>query len=214
MNDIEGFILAGGASSRMGEDKSLLRLGGLTFVEIIADAIRPVAVRVSLVSSRPDAKAHALPVVADIFKGRGAIGGLHAALAGCEAGWALIVSCDLPFVTTQLFARLASLRGDATDAVAPLQSDGRQQPLCALYEVATCRTVAEELIRADELRPRELLRRVRTRWVAFDELSDLAGSSLFFRNVNTPEEYECARDEVGGQRSEVREKNHLPASDL
>jgi molybdopterin-guanine dinucleotide biosynthesis protein A len=204
MSDIEGFILAGGASSRMGEDKSLLRLGERSFVEIITDALRPVASRVSLVSLRPGAAAHGLPVIADVFESRGAIGGLHAALAACKARWALVVSCDLPFVTTELFTRLASLRGDETDAVAPLQNDGRQQPLCALYAATTCRAVAEELIRADELRPRELLRRVRTRWAAFDELSDLAGSSLFFRNVNTPDDYRQARDAVRGQRSEVR----------
>jgi len=192
MPNIEGFILAGGASSRMGEDKSRMLLGGRTFVEIIADALRPVASSVSLVSSRPEASAHGLPVVQDVFDGRGAIGGLHTALARCEARWALVVSCDLPFVTPELFARLASLLCDETDAVAPLQNDGRQQPLCSLYAVAPCRATAEELIRADELRPRELLRRVRTRWVAFHELSDLTGSALFFHNVNTPEDYKLA----------------------
>lgn len=189
----------------MGGDKSRLRLGGRTFVEIVADALRPVAGCVSLISSRPDAASHALPVIADVFERRGAIGGLHAALARCEARWAFIVSCDLPFVTTQLLERLARLRGDETDAVAPLQDDGREQPLCALYAVATCRAMAEELISAGELRPRELLRRVRTRWVAFNELSVLAGSTLFFQNVNTPEEYECAIrvDEERGRGSGV-----------
>lgn len=176
----------------MGVDKSRLRLGGQTFVEIIAGALRPVVGRVSLISSRPDAESHALPVVADVFKGRGAIGGLHAALARCETRWALIVSCDLPFVTTELLARLARLRGDETDAVAPLQDDGREQPLCALYAVATCRAMTVKLISAGELRPREMLRRVRTRWVAFNELSGLAGSAHFFRNVNTPDDYEHA----------------------
>jgi molybdenum cofactor guanylyltransferase len=192
MAEIEGFILTGGTSSRMGEDKSRLRLGGRTFVEMVAGALRPVVEKVSVVSSRQGAAAHGLPVVSDLFEGRGAIGGLHAALAVCKARWALVVSCDLPFVTTELFARLARLRGDATDAVAPIQNDGRQQPLCAFYVAETCGAVAEELIRAGELRPRELLRRVRTRWAAFEELSDLAGSSLFFRNVNTPNDYEQA----------------------
>ena len=70
MNDIEGFILAGGASSRMGEDKSRLRLGGRTFVERIADALRTVTARVRLVSSRPDAGSHGLPVLRDEHEGR------------------------------------------------------------------------------------------------------------------------------------------------
>jgi len=201
MTDIEGFILTGGASSRMGADKSLLRLGGRTFVELAADALGPVARGVRVVGSRPGTREHGLPVVRDVYENLGALGGLHAALSACGARWAAVVSCDLPFVTAGLFARLADLRRGECDAVAPVQEDGRPQPLCALYAAAACRAVAEELIRAGELRPRVLLGRVRTRWVAFEELADLPGSANFFRNVNTPSEYEEAkrlRLEVGG----------------
>jgi molybdopterin-guanine dinucleotide biosynthesis protein A len=191
-DDIEGFILAGGLSSRMGADKSQLRLGGRTFVELAAVALGAVARVVSVVGSRPGVGAHGLPVVRDVYEGVGAIGGLHAALSACGARWAAVVSCDLPFADGGLLARLASLRREESEAVAPLQEDGRPQPLCALYAAAECRAVAEELIRAGELRPRALLRRVRTRWVTFEELSDLKGSPLFFTNVNTPSEYERA----------------------
>src|SRR6185436_20083517 len=102
---------------------------------------------------------------------------------------------DLPFVTRELFERLASLCGDEVDAVAPLQDDGRPQPLCALYAAARCLDAAEKLIRAGELRPRVLLQTVRTRWVTFAELSDLEGSQLFFRNLNTPADYQAAVEE-------------------
>ena len=193
MTDIEGFILAGGASSRMGADKSLLRLGGRTFVELAADALGPVTSGVRVVGSRPAAEGHGLPVVRDVYENLGALGGLHAAFGTCAARWAAVVSCDLPFVTAGLLARLASFRPEECDAVAPLQEDGRPQPLCALYAAAACLPVAEESIRAGELRPRVLLGRVRTRWVAFEELADLPGSANFFRNVNTPSEYEEAK---------------------
>ena len=192
MLDTDGFILAGGFSSRMGEDKSRLRLGGRTFVERAARALSTVAGRVSVVGSRPGVESHGLAVVRDLHAGLGALGGLHAALDACEAPWAAVVSCDLPFATAELFERLASLRGEDFDAVAPLQDDGRPQPLCALYAAAPCLRAAEELIRAGELRPRVLLRTVRTRWVRFEELSDLEGSRLFFHNVNTPADYEEA----------------------
>ena len=200
MTDIEGFILAGGLSSRMGEDKSLLRLGRRTFVEIAAGALGAVAPRVSVVGARPGLVTHGLPVVRDVYEGLGAMGGLHAALSACGTRWAAVVSCDLPFVTGELFERLASLRREDSEAVAPLQEDGRPQPLCALYAAAQCRAAAEELIRSGELRPRELLRRVRTRRVAFEELTDLEGSRLFFENVNTPSDYEEAKKrlEAGG----------------
>ncbi|HEV3467842.1 MAG TPA: molybdenum cofactor guanylyltransferase [Pyrinomonadaceae bacterium] len=188
-SDLEGFILAGGASSRMGADKAHLRLGGATLVGRAAAALGGVAARVSVVSSKPDAGLFGLPVVPDLFAGRGALGGLHAALSQAAAGWAAILSCDLPFATAALFERLASLRAPHTDAVAPLQPDGRPQPLCALYARAACLPVTEQLLAADELRPRALLSRVRTRWVPFAELADLENSEHFFRNVNTPEDF-------------------------
>jgi molybdenum cofactor guanylyltransferase len=100
-----------------------------------------------------------------------------------------VVACDLPFVTGELLARLASMRDETTDAVVPLQEDGRVQPLCALYRARVCLGQVEELIREDELRPRALLSRVRARRVAFGELRDLEGSTRFFLNVNTPEDY-------------------------
>jgi molybdenum cofactor guanylyltransferase len=198
MLDTEGFILVGGLSSRMGEDKSRLRLRGRTFVEIAAGALASVSGRVSVVGSRPGVESHGLTVVRDVHEGLGALGGLHAALNACAAPWAAVVSCDLPFVTPELFERLASLRGDDADAVAPVQEDGRPQPLCALYAAARCLDAAGRHIRAGELRPRVLLQALRTRWVQFDDLSDLEGSDLFFDNVNTPRDYEEAKKRQPG----------------
>ena len=193
MLDTEGFILVGGLSSRMGEDKSRLRLGGRSFVEIVAGALASVSSRVRVVGSRAGVESHGLAVVRDVHEGLGALGGLHAALAGCQTPWAAVLSCDLPFVTAALFERLASLRGGDVDAVAPVQEDGRPQPLCALYAAARCLDAADRLILAGELRPRALLQTVRTRWVPFAGLSDLEGSDLFFHNVNTPADYEAAK---------------------
>jgi molybdopterin-guanine dinucleotide biosynthesis protein A len=193
MSEIEGYILAGGASSRMGSDKAHLRLGGETLVGRAARALRAVAGRTHVVSSKPDAEAFGLPVVPDVRQGLGALGGLHAALAHARAGWAAVLSCDLPFVTGEFLSRLTSLRGPDDDAVAPLQLDGRPQPLCALYAPARSRTALDELLRAGELRPRVLLARLRTRWVGPDGWKDLAGAELFFHNVNTPEEFARAK---------------------
>lgn len=177
----------------MGTDKAHLRLGGQSFVEKINGELSTFTQRVSVVSSKPDACAWGLPVVMDAHRGVGALGGLHAALAHAAAPWSVVVSCDLPFVTTDLFRHLASCVGEAFDAVAPLQEDGRVQPLCAIYRTRECRREIEKLLQEDELRPRELLARVRTRFVNFDELSSLDGAENFFLNINTPEEYERAR---------------------
>ena len=186
----------------MGTDKARLPLGGLTFIERIAGALRSVTSDISLVSARPEDFGLSLPVVADIHRDCGALGGLHAALRACRAPWAAVVSCDLPFVTGELFRRLCEFRNEETDAVAPLQRDGRPQPLCALYSPARCVERVEQLLQEGERRPRVLLRQLRTRWIEPTELSDLREAELFFLNVNTPEDYRLAREKVGTMNDE------------
>lgn len=203
LHDLEGFILAGGASSRMGQDKGLLRLGGLTLIEHLCAALSPVVARTSVVSARHDETDVELPVVPDIFHGCGALGGLHAALKTARTSWALVVSCDLPFVTAELFLRLARLRRPVDDAVVPLQPDGRIQPLCALYSRAGCLKVVEEMLTGGELRPRVLCTKVRARLVAPDEYADLQDADLFFLNVNTPAELEQAAALVQQRRAQT-----------
>jgi molybdopterin-guanine dinucleotide biosynthesis protein A len=194
MLEVEGFILVGGASSRMGTNKALLEVGGLNFVERIQAALAFITTETSLVGAKKEYPAWPLlPVVADVHVKWGALGGLHAALTACRAQWAAIVACDLPFVTGELFVRLASLQ-ENFDALVPVQPDGRVQPLCALYRTASCRERAEALIIAGERRPRALLDAVNTRRVRFDELSDLDDASRFFINVNTPQDYAFARE--------------------
>nr|MBA3805942.1 hypothetical protein [Acidobacteriota bacterium] len=65
-----------------------------------------------------------------------------------------------------------------------------------LYRREACATRAEELIAQGERRPRALLQKIKTRWVAPRELADLDGSSHFFANINTPEDYARARERI------------------
>lgn len=190
MRELEGFILAGGKSSRMGTDKARLRLGAQSFTEKIAAALDAVSATVRVVGGQE--ASGVWEVVPDTHMEWGALGGLHAALKASRTEWAAVVACDLPFVTGQLFVRLASLRENFA-AVVPVQADGRVQPLCALYRREPCLRHVEELIAGGERRPRTLVERVETRLVASAELADLEAADLFFINVNTPEDYAHAK---------------------
>ena len=201
MDSFEGFILAGGSSSRMGTDKSKLVLDGQTFVERIKNALSAIASNVRIVGPRENSAGSPLATVPDVFEAWGALGGVHAALSACGADWAAVVACDLPFVSGDLFARLATLR-EGFDAVAPVQEDGWPQPLCALYKVMPCRPMAEKLIHSGERKPITLLQSVRTRWVSFAELADVEGASRFFANLNTPDDFLRAQQKGVSMRTE------------
>jgi molybdopterin-guanine dinucleotide biosynthesis protein A len=186
MESTEAFILAGGASSRMGTDKSRLLLDGQTFSQRIANTLLEVASEVTIVgqgSEDPRIKS-----TSDVYPQWGALGGVHASLAVARTEWALVVACDLPFVTAELFRRLAALR-ENHEAVVPIQKDGRPQPLCSLYRIDPCLGQAQELIIAGKRRPLDLLESVKTCWLPFAELQDLDGVEKFFLNINTPEDY-------------------------
>jgi molybdenum cofactor guanylyltransferase len=197
ITQLEAFILAGGASSRMGTDKSQLLLEDQTFVERIAATLQTVTDTIRLVGSSPNST---LATVRDIYPRWGALGGLHAALTACRREWAIVVACDLPFVTAELFRSLAALRTSHDgpyDAIVPLQPDGRPQPLAALYRAEPCAARATELIEAGRRRPLDLLQTVNTRWVEFAEIANLAQAERFFVNINTPEDYyEATRQEA------------------
>jgi len=191
MNLMSGFILVGGASSRMGTDKASLLLDGRTFVQRIAEELLSVTDSVTLIGKDLGIPQLNLPSMPDTYANWGALGGLHSALFASHSPWSLIVACDLPFVTAGLFRCLAELREDF-DAVAPIQKDGRPQPLAALYRNDPCLVRAEQLIKSGERRPVALLQSVRTRWATFKELQEIPGAEHFFDNINTPQDYERA----------------------
>ncbi|HEX3282387.1 MAG TPA: molybdenum cofactor guanylyltransferase [Pyrinomonadaceae bacterium] len=188
MDTIAAFILAGGASRRMGTDKSQLLLAGKSFLEHIAAALAPISSEIAVVGKTATASAERR-YIPDVYPNWGALGGVHTALASSDAAWSLIVACDFPFVTTELFERLASMC-EGFAAVAPIQSDGIPQPLCALYQTERCLVRAEELIESGERKPIALLQSVQTRWVPFAEIDDLPGAESFFDNINTAADYE------------------------
>ena len=191
MLDVEGFILVGGMPSRMGKDKSRLMFGDRTSVALISASLQSVARTVRTVGSAVSA-VEGLANIADTHNKWGPLAGIEAALSDAKSEHCLIVACDLPFVTGELFERLIGFT-DHWEAVVPLQSDDRPQPLCAIYRRSPCLAAAQRVIVNGGHSPRVMLDQILARYVPFTELSDLEGSEHFFLNVNTPENYESAQ---------------------
>ncbi len=196
-----GFIQAGGESSRMGEDKAWLRLAGRPMIEHVLAAAQPVAPSLAIVIKAANTQAERYAQLASQWKAQllydrydhcGPLGGIATALAHCGAGQsALILACDLPFVTAELLASLSQEhQSGAYDVTVPLDQSGRLQPLAAIYAYS-CRRIVEQMLAKDELRVDRLYQRVKTNQVDFSLLAHLPGAERFFMNINTPEDY-CA----------------------
>lgn len=194
MNDVAGFVTAGGRSSRMGKDKAWLDLGGRPMIERVIAALQPVTTGVAIVANDPEYAKLGFPVFADSLMGIGPLEAIRTTLRNSNRPRALLVGCDLPFVSPELFKFLLSIGGDY-DAVVPIGADQKLEPLCAIY-CTRALVVVDELIASGERKVSSLFDRVPTRFVRFDELRHLAGSELFFENVNTPEDYARAIETI------------------
>jgi molybdopterin-guanine dinucleotide biosynthesis protein A len=199
---MDGFVLAGGASSRMGADKAALEFDGKTLVELTAAILAAVCPRVVVVGYEEPVLVEGTPIESfpDLTSGpeRAPIKGLLTALVHSKTPWMVLLACDLPLVTPDLIERLATYRTDDADAVVPIQNDERPQPLCALYRRETVLPVVRERLSRRQLKMQDLLVQIRTRWVDPDDYSDLDHASDVFLNINTPEDLEAARSVLAG----------------
>jgi len=176
-----GFVLVGGASSRMGRDKALLPYRGRTLAEHVASTVREAAGSVTLIGPTERYNALGFPVVADLVAGHGPLGGILTALAVSAADWNLIVACDMPLLSA---AFLESLLIEATEAggdcLVPT-SGGRLEPLCAVYHRAALPLIREAI--------EDNRRKVTDALAGLHIVRRAVSQAVWFENLNTPEDW-------------------------
>src|SRR5215831_18727488 len=160
-----GFVTAGGRSSRMGRDKAWLELGGRPMIAYVLDALRPVVTDIAVIANRGDYAALGVPVVADSNRGIGPIEAVRTSLAASRYDRVILVGCDLPFVTPELFTYLLSQAG-GYQSVVPLDRENLPEPLCAIYSRSALSEV-ERMIEAGQFKISPLFERVDTLFVGF-----------------------------------------------
>ncbi len=188
-NNFTGFVLAGGKSSRMGADKYALEHDGETFLDRALKVLKPVCETVKIVLNDDQNIEIEQPVIRDIYKGRGANGGIHAALKYCETKFAVILAVDLPFVTTEAIENLTNiaLASNKYIAFVPRQTDSRPQPLCAVYRAKYCLPTLEKLLdENDTASVKDFLDRILPKYIEASRLS--ADERLLF-NINSPSDF-------------------------
>jgi molybdopterin-guanine dinucleotide biosynthesis protein A len=185
--DVTVFILAGGKSTRMGADKAFVEYAGRTLLARVLDVARSVTPNVHIVGS-PEKFAPFAPVVEDIFRDRGPLGGIHAALQSSLTELNLMLAVDTPFVSWAFLQYLIrQARNAPAAAVIVPRSDGTRQPLCAIYRREFA-AAAESALRAGRNRIDRLFDEIHTRVVEQEEFEAAGFSPALFRNLNTPEE--------------------------
>jgi molybdopterin-guanine dinucleotide biosynthesis protein A len=191
---LHGLILAGGRSTRMGQDKAALKYDGRSQLERAFALLEPLVAR-CFVSVRADQKDDTLrakfPQIVDVDAGIDgpAVGILSALRSHPEAAW-LVLACDLPFLDAATLQNLIARRDPSRIATAYRSAhNGLPEPLCAIYEPAAGAALAQ-FVAGGRNCPRKFL--IQSATLLLDQPRAEA-----LDNVNTPTELDDARARLG-----------------
>jgi molybdopterin-guanine dinucleotide biosynthesis protein A len=183
-------VQAGGASSRMGEDKALKPFLGRPLIHRVIERLAPIADEIIVTTNRPDDYSFlGLRLVSDLKPGRGALGGLYTAIASATHPLVAVVACDMPFASARLIESMSRLLVEKEADVVIAKSDEGYEPLHAVYRRATCLPAIESAIDADQWKVIAWFPKVKVHMLTSEEIKSLDPDGLAFWNVNTPEEF-------------------------
>lgn len=185
MFPIPCILFAGGKSSRMGEDKSLLAFGGFsTLAEFQYDRLTQLFEYVAISTKTADKFDFKAPFILDPEEVDYApTAGFVSAFREIRNERIMVLSVDTPFVDEAVFKALLDVDNEELDAVIARTANG-SHPLCGIYH----RSLSEEferMMREGDHRLGKLLASHATRYVEFNEEEP-------FANLNHPHEYQEA----------------------
>jgi len=187
-------ILAGGRSSRFGCSKAFEPVGGKSLIQWVIDRLTLLSKEILIVTAESGNFAYSpSPVikrVIDIYPGKGPLGGIYSGLVASSCSRAIVVACDMPFVSVALLDYMAQFI-PAFDVVVPRMKE-MVEPLCAIYS-KNCVVPIQRLLERNELAIRELFSAVRVKYVEEDDIDRLDPEHLSFFNVNTKADLDKAR---------------------
>ena len=190
---VAAFILAGGKSSRMGSDKAFVKLDNRTLLAHAMDLARSVTPEVCIVGDAAKFAAFG-PVVEDMFRGCGPLGGIHAALRASQTELNLVLAVDVPFVSLAFVQYLVTRARNSGSALATVpRAAGGWQPLCAVYRREFADS-AEDALRSGTYKIDALFNVVQVQAIEEEELAEAGFSPRLFRNLNTPDDLQAARE--------------------
>lgn len=187
---LNGLVLIGGRSLRMGQDKAQLVYHDKPQRDHLTELLRPYCQTVywSVNAEQIEAlQPSGMPLLLDVENPRpGPLNGILAALNHDPSAAWLVVACDMPLLTDQSLRALVTGRNPTCLATAFYDTDGRYpEPLLCIWEPASG-PVVRDAFNKGMVSPRKLLMVNQTELLPAPDPRELT-------NVNSPEE----RNELG-----------------
>jgi len=188
-NDMTGIILAGGKNSRMGTNKAFLKIDGIRLIDNILAVYQKIFSEIIIVTNDPLSYAEfsETVIVTDIYKEKGALGGIYTGLFYATYDYSFVAACDMPFINEDFIIYLTGQVGKH-DIIVPELSEGFQ-PLHAIYS-RNCLSHIKKLLILDKLKIAGFYKEVRLLSIPEEKITPFNKDGRLFLNVNTPEDLE------------------------
>ena len=169
-------VLIGGDSSRMGTDKATFEVDGVAMANRVMTAATEAGASQVLMIGSTQAKSKSLTGEwkKDLFPGEGPLGGVITALKHSNHDSVVVLSCDMPFITS---AVIQSLVKGLEDAQATVGRTDRLNWLCAAWSKSECFTTLQSVWKRNE-------RAVHRAAVLLD-VAEVPVPAVAVRNINT-----------------------------
>jgi len=188
---ISSVVLSGGKSSRMGTNKSLLKLDEKPVISHIIEEMQTLTDDVFIITNDPQIYTFTgLSMFSDRYKGKGPLAGLESAFYHIPSDVFLIAACDMPFIHHRVYTYLLKYLDDY-DAVIPIY-DTQTHPLVGIYRRSVHSHIQEQLVK-NELRVKSFFNNINIKYI--DDFGSISEETLkrHFFNMNNPDEYERAK---------------------
>jgi len=185
-------ILAGGRSSRMGADKSLLSVDGQPIIETICERLAGRFDQILISANEPEKLAFlGLEVVPDRIPGQGPLMGIASALEASSSELNFVVACDIPRIHIGFVEEmLAEAERSGADVVVPTTGSEEYEPLFAVYRKSALESI-NKVLASGGRRISDIFAQCRVKYVRLTDTE-------WLRNLNTPAEYEEFRKGLRG----------------
>lgn len=185
---LNGLVLIGGKSERMGSDKSLLNYHGTAQRDFLNSLLKKTLNTDVYLSSRKEQNTVTEHVISDSFIGLGPLGGICSAFMQFPNNAFLVVATDLPFIDESVLIKLINKRNPSKIATAFIGTNSNfPEPLITIWEPKAYPVLLHFLSLGYSC-PRKVLLNSDVELVEIDE--------QFIRNINTPEEYNEAKNQL------------------
>lgn len=178
MEAITTIILAGGQSSRMGQDKGLMDYNGKPMIQWIIDAARSISKEIIIVANHPDYEKFGLRVIPDRIQQKGPLAGLIEGLSATRTDKNIVLSCDIPNIQTDLLIQLMNKLKECDGVITVHQE--QKHPLIAAFHTSALKPLKEQLA----LNNLKLL--IALQAINLKEFKAASGDGNQFKNINKP----------------------------